>query len=86
MNSQFKNKTILNKYGLRFCSNIEHAKNLIIQVLRQDVRGVKQGRGASMESNALTAASEYMCRLDTMDIRFVTQGENIVVKTIIPIS
>jgi tRNA-Thr(GGU) m(6)t(6)A37 methyltransferase TsaA len=98
------------------CASAEEAKALIFQVLRQDIRGVHQGRGKvsssssramenadetilptqenkskskvskgsssinntsgdigrSQDSAAVAADSEYMCRLDAMEIRFVT--------------
>ena len=51
---------------LRFCKDAAHAVELITQVLRQDVRGVKQGR-VSQEQDGDTHQS-YMVRLDCMSI------------------
>ena len=70
------------------CRTAEEANELITQVLRQDIRGTHQGRG-HLSSNETTVASEvpvslvqdkkdeYMCRLDTMDIRFITTAAEI---------
>jgi hypothetical protein len=66
--------------GLRFCADAMHARELITQVLRQDVRGVKQGRVDSER-----AAEMYQVRLDAMDIRFSASPEAMLVHTIMPI-
>lgn len=67
-----------------FCNTAAQAKELIEQVLRQDVRGVHQGRGfhADIEENGKHTPS-YMCRLDGLSIRFVTTERSIRVEEII---
>ena len=81
------------------CRTAEEANELITQVLRQDIRGVHQGRGhlSSNETTTTTTTTttlsteaslvnekkdEYMCRLDTMDIRFITTTAEIRVTSI----
>ena len=74
------------------CRTAEEANELITQVLRQDIRGTHQGRGL-LSSNETTQPNtesslvnekknEYMCRLDTMDIRFITTTAEIRVTSI----
>jgi hypothetical protein len=65
------------------CTTAEDAVELITQVLRQDIRGVHQGRGKlSTDKERETANLEYMCRLDNMDVRFVTTTSEILVTSI----
>jgi len=74
------------------------ATELITQVLRQDIRGVHQGRGRqttagpgpasvapAAAADGLTSSTplaDYMCRLDRMEIRFVTAPTEIVVRSV----
>lgn len=55
---------------LRFCRDEEQASQLIEQVLRQDVRGVKQGRVGD-------SASVFFANLDSLRIEFTTSGEQV---------
>ena len=55
---------------LRFCRDEEQALQLIEQVLRQDVRGVKQGRVGD-------SASVFFANLDSLRIEFTTSGEQV---------
>ena len=48
-------------YGLRFCKDAAHARELITQVLRQDVRGVKQGRNGGAGAGDSRYAFLYSC-------------------------
>jgi hypothetical protein len=64
--------------GLKFCSDQQHAKDLITQVLRQDVRGLQQGRGSTFGQSSV----EYMCRLDVLVISFQTNENGILVTNI----
>ena len=73
---------------LKFCEDAEHAKSLIMQVLRQDVRGLRARSGSSnTNTNGSKGGKEdpdlaYMCRLDVLEIRFSTTAEEVVVETI----
>ena len=68
---------------LSHCTTSDDAVELITQVLRQDIRGVHQGRGTlSTEQEGGTTNPEYMCRLDNMDVRFVTTTSEILVTSI----
>lgn len=65
------------------CTTVEDAMELITQVLRQDIRGVHQGRGnLATEKDRETTNLEYMCRLDNMDVRFITTTSEILVTSI----
>jgi tRNA (adenine37-N6)-methyltransferase len=66
--------------GLQFCRDAIHAMNFITQVLRQDVRGVKQGRAVDLIDEK---GQQYMCRLDSMEIHFSVKPENTIVESII---
>jgi hypothetical protein len=74
---------IYDSSGFRLCYTIDEAKELIIQVLRQDIRGVHQGRGidgnSSNDNNTTTntSGSSYMCRLDTFEIEFINSHNSI---------
>lgn len=63
--------------NLKFCSSSEQTKQLVAQVLRQDIRGVHQGRGKSDNNNQL-----YQLRLDNMNISFSTQENEILILAI----
>ena len=65
--------------GFRLCYSIDEAKELIIQVLRQDIRGVHQGRGidSNNDSNTSSTSNSYMCRLDTFEIEFINSHSSI---------
>lgn len=65
-----------------FCDSAAQAKELVEQVLRQDVRGVHQGRGNDGES----WPQEFNLRLDGMQIRFVTTKSAITVTSVSPSS
>ena len=81
--------------GFKLCYNINEAKELIVQVLRQDIRGVHQGRGIENKTNTTTNnddnnnndnddVSKYMCRLDTFEIEFINKQNSIDVIKIKP--
>ena len=63
--------------GMRYSKSYEHGRDLIVQCLRQDVRGVHQGRGEATSSQEL-----YMCRLDTLEINFQTTADNVLVRSV----
>lgn len=84
---------------LKFCKSAQEAMELITQVLRQDIRGVQQGRGKT--ATVSTAGGEsvvaeeveqpveekssdsiYHCRLDAMNISFLTTAEGIEIQSI----
>jgi hypothetical protein len=50
----------------------------LMKVLRQDIRGVHQGRGKETEKNS----SPYLCRLDAMDISFQCREGQIIIEKI----
>jgi hypothetical protein len=59
-----------------------------VQVLRQDIRGVHQGRGTvgSAEGASSTAdcsSSAYMCALGNMEVAFTTKAGEITVQSVI---
>ena len=75
--------------ALVHCTTALEATELITQVLRQDIRGVHQGRGRQTTGSASAPApgtnadlADYMCRLDRMEIRFVTTPTEIVVRSV----
>lgn len=93
---QFVDDAIDQKW-LKFSKTREDCIEFITQVLRQDVRGVFQGRGEhSQDSNSsdnheentankdrkVNNSSIYQCRLDAMDISFVTKEDEIFVESI----
>jgi hypothetical protein len=43
--------------GFKLCYNINEAKELIVQVLRQDIRGVHQGRGIENKNKTTTTTN-----------------------------
>jgi len=61
---------------MKLCTSANEARELITQVLRQDIRATHQGRGQG-------SAETYKCRVDSFDIEFTT-GEYIVVQQISP--
>lgn len=68
----------------QLCSTPAEVAELISQVLRQDIRGIHQGRGSTADvskvhesDSSMKHTNEYMCRLDNMLIRFVTNNEAI---------
>jgi hypothetical protein len=73
----------------QLCSTADEAEKLITQVLRQDIRGIHQGRGSvqplstdvpnteKTSPNKKVQIDEYMCRLDHMMIRFITNDRAI---------
>ena len=73
--------------GFKLCYNINEAKELIVQVLRQDIRGVHQGRGIENKTKTNNNnnnnndddddVSTYMCRLDTFEIEFINKQNSI---------
>ncbi len=81
----------IHRKKLKFCKELNEAVELITQVLRQDIRGVQQGRGQTISSadnqskdrtEDSTADSLFQCRLDAMNISFVTTSEGIHIKKI----
>jgi len=66
-----------------FCDSAVQARELIEQVLRQDVRGVHQGRGNDGDGES---GKEFNLRLDGLQIRFLTTKEAINVTSISPSS
>ena len=64
-------------------SFFEDAVELITQVLRQDIRGVHQGRGklVDQQENA-PSKSSYNCTLDGLEIEFATTSTEIIVQSI----
>ncbi len=78
--------------GMRFCRSLKHGRDLVVQCLRQDVRGVHQGRGGGhvddntdkddggSNGDKPGAAEMYMCRLDSLEIKFDTSAEQVVVR------
>ena len=70
----------------------EKARELVEQVLRQDVRGIHQGRGAGYDAGAGDGygdgdtsgktSTSYMCRLDGLEISFTTTEKTIEVCSI----
>jgi hypothetical protein len=97
--TEFIDNAIDRKF-LKFSKSKEDCVEFITQVLRQDVRGVFQGRGAHTAQDSNNNSSEkqdnsgidkdskandsslYQCRLDTMDISFITKEEEIWVEKI----
>ena len=81
---------------LKFCKDANEAMELVTQVLRQDIRGVQQGRGqvaasGSEEGGSVEAgevlsekasSNAYHCRLDAMNITFITTAEGIEIQSI----
>ena len=70
-------------------TSFEDAVELITQVLRQDIRGVHQGRGKQQTTfDTLTqqatggSADSYNCTLDGLDIEFATTSNGILVHSI----
>ncbi len=92
----------VSKKKLKFCKSKTEAIDLITQVLRQDIRGVQQGRGhtvaitnekddnqpadskelESKDDNPNNDSSFYHCRLDCMDISFLTTTDGIEIQSI----
>ena len=76
---------IYHSNGFKLCYSVNEAKELIVQVLRQDIRGVHQGRGIENKTNKVTISdndndsdiSTYMCRLDTFEIEFINKQNSI---------
>lgn len=72
----------LSRYGngavCAFSGSAERARELIEQVLRQDVRGVHQGRGGAEPDSEI-----FMCRLDGLRVSFVTDTMGIEVVNIV---
>ena len=79
----------------RFCKNALHAQHLITQVLRQDIRGVRQGRNTTSikdidtNTNHVTVSKEesgqeYMVRLDAMVIDVCFYNDKVVVNRVSP--
>jgi hypothetical protein len=66
-----------------FCDSAVQARELIEQVLRQDVRGVHQGRGNDGDGES---GKDFNLRLDGLQIRFLTTKEAINVISISPSS
>eukprot|EP01039_Chlorochromonas_danica_P004748 gene4748-5203_t len=61
--------------SLRHSHSVEEARDLIVQVLRQDIRGLThRSQDESMES--------YLCRLDGLTIRFMTTSSHIEIMSI----
>jgi tRNA-Thr(GGU) m(6)t(6)A37 methyltransferase TsaA len=71
--------TIANDGRLRMCRSVQHAVDLITQVLRQDIRGAK---GRNGEAQAKEASEVYECRLDTLTLTFTTAADHINIATI----
>eukprot|EP01038_Epipyxis_sp_PR26KG_P008640 gene8640-11680_t len=80
---------------LRHCINCNEIMELITQVLRQDIRGVHQGRGTAATSDSSSnqvlgvkdqyfnaKASNYCCRIDGLDIQFDNSNNSIYVTEI----
>lgn len=61
--------------------DVKSAEDLIIQVLRQDIRGIAQGRG-SQDNASSNSQRDFMCRLDNMEITFNTYETHITVTNI----
>lgn len=51
-------------------------------MLRQDIRGIHQGRGKVQHNTDSTAESEYRCTLDGLEIAFTTQPGKITVQSV----
>ena len=73
--------------ALAHSGSAEKARELVEQVLRQDVRGTHQGRGAGDDDGAGTGdggktSTSYMCRLDGLEISFTTTVKTIEVCSI----
>jgi tRNA-Thr(GGU) m(6)t(6)A37 methyltransferase TsaA len=81
----------INESGkFKLCSGYQEARDLIVQVLRQDIRGVKQGKrergtvssvvkeGGGVR-DAIDDHNSYMCRLDSMQVEFETNEKEIIV-------
>lgn len=56
---------------LRHSQSLNHLQQLVAQVLRQDIRGVAQGRGGGAEVES-RGGSMYTCRLDGVEFEFRT--------------
>lgn len=67
---------------LKFCESEDDAVNLIRQVLRQDIRGIHQGRLMAENNCDDMSVSNFNCRLDNMIIHFDTLDSEIVIKSI----
>lgn len=67
--------------ALRHCDDASHAQEFITQVLRQDIRGIHQGRNELKSRDNRTARNNdsdiYECNLDNMCIKFVTLDNEI---------
>ena len=63
---------------LRFCESEAQALQLIEQVLRQDIRGVKQGRVGGSSS----PSTPFYANLDTLRIEFTTSDLDVLVERI----
>eukprot|EP01036_Dinobryon_divergens_P025278 gene25278-33808_t len=53
--------------------SVQEMQQLVSQVLRQDIRGIAQGRG---KGNAEAQSSTYMCRLNGLEFEFQTLVDN----------
>lgn len=81
-------RSVVSKKGMRFCDSFEHGRDLIVQVLRQDVRGVHQGRSDKATKSARNGNGDeagaggetYMCRLDSLEIQFGTTADQVIVR------
>jgi len=63
---------------VQFCRDEEEAVQLVVQVLRQDVRSIHQGRGSSEGPSAKL----YHCTLDGMRLSFSTSESEIRVQAV----
>jgi hypothetical protein len=77
--------TILTRGLMKFCNSVEEFSELTAQVLRQDIRGVHQGRGRVVgkveavggEEEQEHQESVYHCRLDSVLLKFRTTATGI---------
>lgn len=66
---------------MKFCEDEVHALHLIEQVLRQDIRGVKQGR-IEGQNDSSSSPSIYECNLDSLSLEFETTINEVLVTKI----
>mmetsp|Transcript_6229 Transcript_6229/g.8697 ORF Transcript_6229/g.8697 Transcript_6229/m.8697 type:complete len:209 (-) Transcript_6229:1766-2392(-) len=59
---------------LRHSESVHHLQQLVAQVLRQDIRGVAQGRGGGTEDER-DRSGVYTCRLDGVEFEFKTYSD-----------